>query len=191
MRVLFFAIGLALAAIAGAQQEPARSTTKDHREHSTRFGFKGGYNRSDISGLETDGDKTGYIGGELYGSFFMDSKLTDRLNFENELLFSWTDDYHFIEIPLHLKYGFLKKWKVFAGPKLDFIVDDDNESFERNYKFRNFGVSAELGLQFHFWKRFLVESRYSNGFTKQVTNLGLDINGGKRNTFRVGAGIIF
>lgn len=40
----------------------------------TTFGFKGGYNKSVVDGKEPDGTKTGYIGYELYGSFFADTE---------------------------------------------------------------------------------------------------------------------
>ncbi len=62
---------------------------------------------------------------------------------------------------MHLKYRFFKKWAVFAGPKLDFILDNDNDSFEAtNYRFKNFGLSGEIGFN-----TILVE--------KSLLNLGL------------------
>lgn len=160
-------------------------------EKKTVFGFKGGINRSVVNGIEPDGTKTGYVGIELYGSFFADTELLDKWNLENEILFSYTDDYHFIEIPLHMKYGFHKNWFALAGPKLDFIADNDNDPFESNYRFKNFGVSGEVGIQYHFVKRFLVEMRYSKSFTRQIDDLALDIFEGKRNTLRFGLGIKF
>jgi hypothetical protein len=166
--------------------------TKDHKHVKTIFGFKGGYNNSVINGRELSGAKTGYTGGELYGAFFADTRITKKISFENELLFSWTDDYHFIEIPLHLKFTFAGKWNVFAGPKLDIIADKSNAYFESGrFDFRHFGVSGELGVQYNFTRWFFAETRYSKGFTKQVNDSWLDINGGKRNTFRIGAGIKF
>ena len=157
----------------------------------TSFGFKGGFNKSIVDGKEPDGTKTGYIGYELYGSFFADTELNKTLNLENEILFSYTDDYHFIEIPVHLKYRIKQKWFVLAGPKLDFIADNDNDDFEAGYRFKNFGVSGELGLQYHFSKRFFAETRYSRSFTSQIDDLVLDIYNGKRHTFRIGLGIKF
>ena len=166
------------------------SAQADKKIVTTKFGFKGGLNHSIINGKDSMGAKTGYIGTELYGGFFSDSRLGQKWNFENELLFSWTDDYHLIEIPLHLKYNFTEKWAVFAGPKLDFIVDDDNDPWE-DYQFRNFGVSADAGIQFNISNRFFAETRYSKSFTSQITSPSFDINDGKRNTFRIGAGIKF
>jgi hypothetical protein len=167
------------------------SAQADKKIITTRFGFKGGLNHSVVNGKDSIGAETGYIGTELYGGFFSDSKLGPKWNLENELLFSWTDDYHFVEIPIHLKYKFTKKWAAFAGPKMDIIVDDDNDPFESSYQFRNFGVSADLGIQFNISNRFFAEGRFSKSFTKQITDHFLDINDGKRNTFRIGGGLRF
>lgn len=158
----------------------------------TDFGIKGGVNLSHIVGIDSDGELTGYVGTELYVSLFSDSKLTERWSIENEILFSYTDDYHFIEIPVHTKYNLFKKWYVFLGPKLDFILDNDNDYFERHiYRFKNFGISIESGIQYHLSKRGFVELRYSKGLTQQINNLVLDINNAKRNTLRIGIGIKF
>ena len=157
----------------------------------TQFGFLGGLNHSVVNGKDSVGAKIGYIGTELYAGFFADSRLSSKWNLENELLFSWTDDYHFIEVPIHLKYKFSDRWAAFFGPKLDFIVDDDNDPFESYYKFRNFGISVDMGIQFNILKRLFAEGRFSKSFTQQITDHGLDINNAKRNTFRIGVGFRF
>lgn len=160
-------------------------------EKATLFGIKGGWNRSVINGQELDGSKTGFIGNEVYGGFFSDTKINNRWHFENELLFSWTDDYHFIEVPLHIKYFVHEKWNIFFGPKMDIIVDNDNNDFESGYNFQNVGVSADMGVQYLFLKRLVAEIRYSYGLVEQVDDLALEIYGGKRNTLRVGVGYQF
>lgn len=187
---LIFALFFVLSAT--GQNTKVEPSTKDHTKPlTTRFGFKGGYNRSDVVGRETDGDKTGYIGGELYGGFFAETVVSKRINIGTELLFSWTDDYHFIELPVHLKYTFAGKWNIFAGPKLDFLIDNDSDQAESNYRFKNFGISADLGVQYNITRRFFAEIRHSRSFTAQVTDMVLDINNGKRNTWRIGLGIRF
>lgn len=161
-------------------------------EKKTIFGFKGGWNKSIVKGYELNGSKTGYIGFEWYGAFFADTRLSENWHLENELLVSYTEDYHFVEIPIHLKYRFEKKWFVLVGPKLDIIADDDNDPYEAPfYRFRNLGVSGEIGVQYHFLKRFFAETRYSRSFMKQIDELGLENYGGKTNTIRIGLGVKF
>ncbi|AOW19352.1 outer membrane beta-barrel protein [Urechidicola croceus] len=154
----------------------------------TFFGFKGGLNFSNVVGQELDGTKTRYVGTELYGSLFADTELNDKWNLEYELLFSYTDDYHFIDIPIHLKYK-IKKWNILFGPKLDFLADNDN--LETGYQFQNFGVSFEIGTQYSISKKIFAELRYSKSMTKQIDDLFLEIYDGKRNTLRLGLGIRF
>lgn len=153
----------------------------------TSFGFKGGFNRSIVNGHELNGTKTGFIGLELYGSFFADTELNDRWRFENEILFSWTDEYYFIEIPLHIKHSLIKSTFVLLGPKLDMIASNDAQI----YDFNNFGVSIEVGVQYEITKRIGSEIRYSKGLMKQINDYVLDIYGGKRNTIRLGLGFRF
>jgi len=176
MRYLLFSILTISTLIATAQDR-----------YSTSFGFKGGVNRSIVNGYELDGTKTGYVGVEMYGAFFADTKLSTKWRFENEILYSFTDQYHFIEVPLHVKYCLIKKTFVFLGPKLDMIVNKDNYGYE----FNNFGVSIELGVQYEITKRIVTEIRFSKGLMKQINDLGLDIYDGKRNTSRLGIGFRF
>ncbi len=156
-------------------------------KNATSFGIKAGINRSVINGYELNGTKTGFDGVELYAALFADTELSTRWRFENEILYSFTDDYHFIEIPLHLKYSVFKKAFVFLGPKLDMIVSNDDEI----YDFNNFGVSIDVGFQYEITPRIISEIRYSRGLMKQINDYALDIYDGKRNTIRLGIGFRF
>lgn len=156
-------------------------------KHPTTFGFKAGINWSVINGRELDGTFTGFFGTEAYAALFADAELNTKWKFESELLFSWTDEYMFLEIPLHWKYLVAKKTYILLGPKLDMVISNDDEM----YDFTTLGLSVELGVQYEFTKRIFSELRYSQGLVKQVTDRGLDIYGGKRNTLRLGLGVRF
>ena len=163
------------------------TVTAQHDKKLTPFGLKAGLNRSVVNGKELDGTATGFIGLELYVSFFIDNELNKKWRFENEILFSFTDDYHFIEIPLRMKYQIHKKIILTAGPKLDFILNNDDEI----YDFNNFGVSVEMGMQYELTKRIISEFRYSLGLFPQINDFVLDIYDGRRNTIRLGLGYRF
>ena len=150
-------------------------------KNQTTFGFKGGLNQSYISANNTPG----YQGLEFYGGFFSETRLSEKWSFQNELLFSFTDDYHFIEVPLFLKYNFNEKLSLFVGPKLDFLVDEVSDG----EKFDPLGLSLEIGVQYNFAKRFFVEGRYGYSFTNQV-DFG-EFYSGARRTLRFGVGYKF
>ncbi|HEY0668828.1 MAG TPA: outer membrane beta-barrel protein [Sphingobacteriaceae bacterium] len=153
----------------------------------TTFGFKGGINQSEINAKELDGTKSGYSGTELYGGFFADTRISNNFKLGNELLFSFTDDYHFIEIPLHLKYNLIEKWNVLLGPKLDYIVDRNDDW----NNFKKLGLSGEIGSQYRINRLFFAEVKYARSFTRQINSDFFDFYNGKRNTFRVGLGVNF
>ena len=155
---------------------------------NTKIGLKVGYNNSIINGVESGGDKTGYVGNELYFGAFVSRIINEKVNLQLELIYSYTEDYNFLELPLNVKYQLYNKWNLFIGPKIDFIVDEKESEY---YKFNKLGISGDLGLQYSFTTQFFIETRYSKSFSEQITDFQLDINRGKRNTFRIGIGYRF
>lgn len=160
-------------------------------QYSSSAGFKGGYNRSIIDATDLNGGKSGYLGNELYLGLFSDYQINPKWNFENEIIFSFTDDIYFIEIPMHPKVWPIKNLNLFAGPKLDFILNNDNNCSGDCEEFQNFGISMEVGTQYTFFKRFFSEMRYSYGLVKQIKYYGLGFVDGKRQTIRIGLGMKF
>jgi hypothetical protein len=158
-------------------------------EKKIQFGIKGGYNHTVINGNETNAVKTGFIGSSVYGAFFAETHIGSSTFLVNEWLFSWTNDWHFVEIPFHVRQMLNSKLSVFLGPKLDLAADKFDNT--KNSKSGFCGVSIETGAQFNFTKRIFVEGRYSIGLSKQFNDESFDINDGKRNNLRFGAGFRF
>lgn len=159
------------------------------KEKKTSFGIKGGLNHTVINGYETNGNKTGFTGTTVYGAFFAETHIDSTTFLAYELLFTWVNDWHFIEIPFHIKQMLNPRLGVFLGPKLDFAADKFDNSKESKSGFC--GVSLETGAQFNFAKRIFAEGRYSIGLSKQFRDESFDINDGKRNNFRLGVGFRF
>lgn len=154
-------------------------------KNKTTFGVKGGLNGSHLSNI--DKSSSTYSGIELYGSLFAETRFSKKWSFQNELLFSYTDGYHYLEFPFLLKYHINDKWAVFAGPKLDFILDNDFEFVDQNFK--TLGVSGVIGAEYKITKKFFVEVTYNFGFTKQIQTGNLSST--TRNIFRIGIGYRF
>jgi len=156
---------------------------------TVQFGFKAGLNHCVINGAETSGEKTGFTGTTGYGAFFSEIPIGSTTFLQNELLFTWTNDWHFIEIPLYLKQALNNKWSVLLGPKLDIVADKFDKTDGNTSDL--LGVSVETGTQFSFSKRIFVEGRYSIGLSKQFKDPFFDINEGRRNNLRFGIGLRF
>ena len=87
------------------------------------FYIKGGLNHTTINGFESNGARTGYIGTSIYGAVGVEKEIDERKFFYTGLVFSWVDDWHFIELPLHYRQMVNNKLSVFVGPKLDLAAD--------------------------------------------------------------------
>lgn len=167
------------------------ATMQGQNNKKTQFGFKAGLNHSIIKGIETNGEPTGFTGTDFYAAFFANALLRSEWRLGAELLFSYTDDYHFIEFPVQFHYNVTDIFGVFIGPKLDFIVDSVVEPDDPYYDFTKLGLSVEAGIQYLITRKMFLEFRYAQGITEQINDIFLDINNGKRNTIRLGIGIIF
>lgn len=153
----------------------------------TNLGFKAGLNNSDVVGTEKNGTATGFTDTTFYGGFFADTKLAKNTSLENELLFSMTNDYFFLELPIHIKQHVFKKIFVFYGTKLDFASTDRRP----DYEIEPLGISGEIGTQYLLTNKLFLELRYSHGFTKQINDNVLEILNARRNTLRLGIGVKF
>ena len=153
------------------------------------FGIKGGYNHTIINGLETSGAKTGFVGSTMYGTLFVEKGIALNKFLNTGITFSWVNDWNFIEVPFHFRQMLNRQISIFTGPKLDLAADNFDKRKESTSRF--LGVSAEIGGQYNFASHLFAESAYSIGISKSFNDLFFDINNGRRDNFRIGAGYRF
>ena len=153
------------------------------------FGIKGGYNHTVINGYETNGAKTGFVGSTIYGSLFVEKGIAENKFLNIGLTFSWVNDWHFIEVPFHFRQMLNKQISIFAGPKLDLQADKFDKTKESTSDF--LGISAIIGGQYDFSGHLFAEAEYSIGISRSFNDSVFDINNGRRNNFRIGAGYRF
>lgn len=159
------------------------------KEKKSWFGIKGGFNHTVINGVETNGTKTGFVGSTIYGGLFTENNIGPTTLLLNELVFSWVNDWHFIEATIHLKQMLHERMAVFLGPKLDIAAD--RFASQKRSKSGFAGISIETGAQYYFSKQLFAEGRYSIGLSKQFRDIFFDINEGRRNNLRFGVGFRF
>ncbi|WP_426483999.1 porin family protein [Flavobacterium sp. 2] len=157
-----------------------------------KFGLKGGFNLSNISG-DTEGlnfkSKAGFnVGG------FAEIKLSDEFAIQPEILYStqgakvknqevelpsgtYTTDVNFnlsyINIPVMFKYYVAEQFNIQAGPQIGFLtsakmkakVDGFNGSSETDAKefFESLDFGLNLGAGYDFTDHFSADIRYNLG----------------------------
>lgn len=141
--------------------------------------------------IDEKGEPSGYLsnGGELYGGITLEKQISQKKYFQASLLVSYTDRITFIELPIYYKYNFYKKFSLLAGPKLNYIPDDEI-SQPYNFK-RKVGISGDLGIEYKISNHFIIEGTVSKGFTKQYDDLILTYYDAKRNVYRLGVNYYF
>ena len=181
MKKKFFATITLLALFLALHAQPGKNTII--------FGIKGGFNHTVINGYETNGTKTGFIGSTIYGSLFGESRIAENKFLSAELTFSWVNYWNFLEVPIHFRQMLNRQISIFAGPKLDVAIDKIDKTKECTS--RLLGLSAEAGVQYDFSRHLFGEVKYSVGVTGSFNDVFFDINNGRRNNFRFGAGYRF
>nr|WP_321234267.1 outer membrane beta-barrel protein [uncultured Psychroserpens sp.] len=146
-------------------------------KNTTIFGVKGGLNYTSILSVP---ENTNDI--SLFAGLFAETRLSRRFGIQYELRYSVYSTMEFIEAPLLLKYYFNEKLNVFFGPRLDFLVDDNEIA-------KSFSVAAEIGIQYNFSSHFFIEGSYSLASENQVRVSAFD--SGSRSSVRLGIGYKF
>lgn len=156
------------------------------------FSVKAGLNNSIVDGNDTLGFKSGYDGTEAYGGLLVQFDFSDKSSIEMGTLISWTDNVTFLEIPLVYKHNIYRKWSVFTGARLDFILNSQENLSVRGTDINNsIGWGIPIGVQFDISDKFFAEAVYNFGFTSLYSDNILDILFAWRDTFRLGIGYKF
>ncbi|WP_123962804.1 MULTISPECIES: porin family protein [Chryseobacterium] len=161
------------------------------QNYPLKFGIKAGWNYSNVNAIDEIGERSGYLsnGGELFGGIALEKQISKKTYIQTSFLVSYTDRVTFLELPLYYKYNFYKKFSLLAGPKLNYIPDDE---ISQPYDFkRRVGISGDLGIDYKISNHFIIEGTVSKGFTKQYDDLILTYYDAKRNVYRLGVAYYF
>ncbi len=143
-----------------------------------KFGVKGGVNFSTLSGNSSLDARTGYHIG-VVGQV----SLVDKFAIQPEILYSAQGadnlDIDYVNIPILLKYKFLKFLSFDAGPQFGILVNDEYSDIVET---KSFDVSAALGAGVEFGK-FFGQLRYNIGITDVIEDVD-----SKNGTFQVSVG---
>jgi opacity protein-like surface antigen len=162
-----------------------------------KFGVKLGLNIANISGdIE---DNKSLFGANLGG--FAEIKLSDKLAFQPELLFSMQGSKYediatklnYINIPLLAKYNLNEKFSVLAGPQIGFLMSaklkDSTKSVDIKEGFNTTDFGLNVGAGYNVTENILVDARYNFG----LSNILKDADGfsQKNSVFQLSIGYKF
>jgi len=133
------------------------------------LGIKVGVNFSSISDAAGLDNRTGFIIGGFVGF-----KLADKLGVQADLLYSQQGakvnpddiDLNYVNVPIVLKYYFIKNVNIQIGPQFGFIVDDNiSDVFGNILEAESFDLSGVVGAGIDFPMGIRVDGRYNFGLT--------------------------
>lgn len=130
----------------------------------------------------------GYYGLTVYEKFLPEIQLGTNLSVRSQMVFSYTENYHFIQLPLHVRYQLNDKWSVFTGPKLDTFLDRTGRYGDA---FNAFGTAIDVGLRYDATENIFAEISYSYSLSNQSTNAAYPFYAGQKSTLQIGSGFKF
>ncbi len=134
------------------------------------FSVKAGYNNVT---LDIDGFGSESEGGVYFGAAYT-FDVDESWDIEPSVLYSLVDDLNALYIPVMAKYQVADKFKLQAGPQINYILEDDVDDGA-------FGIDIALGASYDISEQFFAEVRY--GF--EVVR---DIDDANINTLSLGIG---
>lgn len=149
-----------------------------------KLGVKGGINLSTINGDNVPSNfdaRTGYHIGVaaqigLPGKFALQPEIIYSAQGSDDL------DIDYVNVPILVKYKFLKFLSFEAGPQFGILVNDE---YPETFETKSFDLSVAAGAGVEFGK-FFAQARYNYGFTDVVEN-----NDIKNGTFQLSVGYYF
>jgi hypothetical protein len=167
------------------------------------FGLKGGLNVSTIGGNASGNSSK--IG--LHLGVFMDGKISDKVHFQPELLYSSQGsliainsdelrfNYNYMSVPLMLKIYLESGFHIQAGPQIAFLIDanatDGRNSMSVKNQMNGTDFSVCLGMGYEFEGGFLLNARYNIGLNSTTNNPATANQSFPNRVFQLSLGYIF
>ncbi|WP_412560687.1 porin family protein [Winogradskyella sp. MIT101101] len=130
-----------------------------------QYGLKAGYN-SFIERFSLDGDSVSASGSGFYIGFFTDFSISEKFNFQPELLYVLVTHDNVngdvLVLPLMGKYNIKENFSIQFGPQFDYILEKDTEGIKR------LGLGLAIGAGFDISQDLFMDMRYSFGLTDRL-----------------------
>ena len=127
-----------------------------------QFGIKYGLSFSDLKENRSSNYQT-----SLYAGLQFIKSLSNKYDLQVEANYSKLLNFHFVEVPVLLKYNAFDAINMYGGIQLDFPINDNN-AFYSSTKNKFVGASLILGLEYKISKHWFIEARYAYGVTDNL-----------------------
>ncbi len=198
MKKVFLGLGIVLGTMAFAQSTAG-----------PRFGIKAGGNLSDLTNMNSIGEKS-KIG--FYAGVFMNAPISSEFSIQPEVVYSQQGakfksnsagldkaNLGYINVPVMIQYNATPDFYLEAGPEFGFMVDAKakgnfagasySSDIKDNLNTFNFGMG--LGAGYRFTPNLSINARYTAGFTNVQKNNTFVDGSVKSNNFQLGLGYTF
>lgn len=126
-----------------------------------QFGIKYGLSFNDLKENRSSNYQT-----SLYAGLQFVKSLSNKYDLQVEANYSKLLNFHFVEVPVLLKFNAFDALNVYSGIQLEFPINDGNSFYSSNNKFA--GASLILGLEYKIYKHWFIEARYAFGLTDNL-----------------------
>lgn len=104
----------------------------------------------------------GTVGYHSYYGQFYDLKLSNSFNLQTGLFRTNSDNFVIVELPILIKHDFGNNFRAFFGSKMQMVVDPGFSTLQPlSTGSKSFSASTELGFQYDFSHKMMIELRYS------------------------------
>ena len=164
--------------------------SKQKENKKTTFGTVLGLNLHTslkLTGVTSSNSNNSYSENiKYYGGFFVNRKLSERFNLQFEALYLSGVHNDFIETPIMFNYSLNKKFEVYLGGQVNYMLVSKNEVFNR------LGFALNIGLRYDISKKWFIDARYIHRFSELKQSFINSSNYQKSfSSFRLGIGYRF
>ena len=89
----------------------------------TKFGIKGGVNFTFFDENQSQFGDRPQVDLGYFGGLFLNIPISEKVNFQPELLYTGIGDFEIVNAPIYLEYSVGNNLSLFVGPSLNYFFD--------------------------------------------------------------------
>jgi len=128
----------------------------------TEFGIKGGMNFTIFNENQSQFGERPQLEIGYFGGVFLNVPVSEKFNFQPELVYLGIGDFEIINAPVYLEYSVGNNLSLYVGPSLNYFFD----IFSRNFK-----VRGDVAAAFQLTEHLEINLKYTQAFDELSPNI--------------------